>query len=233
MFYEVLIVVYLIVALMLVGFVLIQQGKGADMGASFGSGGSNTVFGSTGSGNFLTRTTAILATLFFVISLILGNQTADKEKAVDDWQNIEVPVLEQAEDSDIPVAPESFTQATNESDVPVVEDEDPNPNVKVHYQINFGSLVEVTMLDEGTGNDLIAGDNVYSVFISAPLSSAGLVEFYISATDFDANTSFEPINAMYSIIIPENSDIELYINELMSSNSNTISDEAGEFDDWF
>jgi len=126
MFYEVLIVVYLIVALMLVGFVLIQQGKGADMGASFGSGGSNTVFGSTGSGNFLTRTTAILATLFFVISLILGNQTADKEKAVDDWQNIEVPVLEQAEDSDIPVAPESFTQATNESDVPVVEDEDPN-----------------------------------------------------------------------------------------------------------
>ena len=94
MFYEVLIVVYLIVALMLVGFVLIQQGKGADMGASFGSGGSNTVFGSTGSGNFLTRTTAILATLFFVISLILGNQTADKEKAVDDWQNIEVPVLE-------------------------------------------------------------------------------------------------------------------------------------------
>ena len=65
MFYEVLIVVYLIVALMLVGFVLIQQGKGADMGASFGSGGSNTVFGSTGSGNFLTRTTAILATLFF------------------------------------------------------------------------------------------------------------------------------------------------------------------------
>jgi preprotein translocase subunit SecG len=111
---------------MLVGFVLIQQGKGADMGASFGSGGSNTVFGSTGSGNFLTRTTAILATLFFVISLILGNQTADKEKAVDDWQNIEVPVLEQAEDSDIPVAPESVTQATNESDVPVVEDEDPN-----------------------------------------------------------------------------------------------------------
>ena len=126
MFYEVLIVVYLIVALMLVGFVLIQQGKGADMGASFGSGGSNTVFGSTGSGNFLTRTTAILATLFFVISLILGNQTADKEKAVDDWQNIEVPVLEQAEDSDIPVVPESATQATNESDIPVVEDEDPN-----------------------------------------------------------------------------------------------------------
>ncbi len=118
MFYEVLIVVYLIVAVMLIGFVLIQQGKGADMGASFGSGGSNTVFGSGGSGNFLTRTTAILATLFFVISLILGNQTADKEKAVDEWQNLEVPVTEQAE-SDIPVTTQSV-QA--ESDVPAVED---------------------------------------------------------------------------------------------------------------
>lgn len=122
MFYEVLIIVYLIVALMLIGFVLIQQGKGADMGASFGSGGSNTVFGSSGSGNFLTRSTAILATLFFVISLILGNQTADKEKAVDDWQSIEVPVLEDEPvqnevpvESDVPVSNNS-----NESDVPQV-----------------------------------------------------------------------------------------------------------------
>jgi preprotein translocase subunit SecG len=121
MFYEVLVIVYLIVALMLVGFVLIQQGKGADMGASFGSGGSNTVFGSTGSGNFLTRTTAILATLFFVISLILDNQTADKEKAVDGWQDIEVPVLEQPVETDIPVVPESDVPATNESDVPGTE----------------------------------------------------------------------------------------------------------------
>ena len=124
MFYEVLVVVYLVVALMLVGFVLIQQGKGADMGASFGSGGSNTVFGSTGSGNFLTRTTAILATLFFVISLVLGNQTADKEKAVDDWQNIGVPVLEQPAETDIPAVPESDIPATNESDVPGVEAQD-------------------------------------------------------------------------------------------------------------
>ncbi|ABG40097.1 protein translocase subunit secG [Paraglaciecola sp. T6c] len=120
MFYEVLIVVYLIVAIMLIGFVLIQQGKGADMGASFGSGGSNTVFGSTGSGNFLTRTTAILATFFFVISLILGNQTADKEKAVDDWQNIEVPVLDE---------PAQSTTAPVESDVPVTTSDAPASDV--------------------------------------------------------------------------------------------------------
>ena len=116
MFYEILIFVYVIVAVMLIGFVLIQQGKGADMGASFGSGGSNTVFGSTGSGNFLTRTTAILATLFFVISLILGSQTADKEKAIDDWQNIEVPVTEQPVDSDVPA---TQAQTSVEGDVPV------------------------------------------------------------------------------------------------------------------
>ncbi|MGJ8682358.1 preprotein translocase subunit SecG [Paraglaciecola sp.] len=115
MFYEVLIIVYLIVAIMLVGFILIQQGKGADMGASFGGGGSNTVFGSGGSGNFLTRTTAILATAFFVISLILGNQTADKEKGADEWQNLDVPVVEQAIETDVPAT------TTTESDVPASE----------------------------------------------------------------------------------------------------------------
>ncbi len=109
-FYEILIVVYLIVALGLIGMVLIQQGKGADMGASFGGGGSNTVFGSTGSGNFMTRTTAILATLFFVISLILGNQTADKEKG-DVFDDLEVPVIEQT--SDVPVSEDQ-----NQSDIP-------------------------------------------------------------------------------------------------------------------
>ena len=83
MLYEVLLVAYLIVALLLIGFVLIQQGKGADMGASFGAGGSNTVFGSSGSGNFMTRTTGILATLFFGISLTLGNITANRESASD------------------------------------------------------------------------------------------------------------------------------------------------------
>lgn len=119
-FYEILVIVYLIVAVMLIGFVLIQQGKGAGMGASFGSGGSNTVFGSTGSGNFLTRTTAVLATLFFVISLILGNQTADKEKAVDEWQNLDVPASEQAVDSDVPLSELSMSAIPN-SDVPVTE----------------------------------------------------------------------------------------------------------------
>lgn len=93
--YEVLLVAYLIVAIFLVGFVLLQQGKGAEAGASFGAGGANTVFGSSGSGNFMTRTTAILATLFFTISLIIGGITAGTSETVDEFETIQPIVNEQ------------------------------------------------------------------------------------------------------------------------------------------
>lgn len=76
--FTVLLVIYLLAAVAIIGLVLIQQGKGADMGASFGAGASNTVFGASGSGNFLTRMTAIFATVFFVISLVLGNMSTHK-----------------------------------------------------------------------------------------------------------------------------------------------------------
>ena len=62
--FETLLVIYLLAALGVIGLVLIQQGKGADMGASFGAGASNTVFGAGGSSNFLTRMTAIFALIF-------------------------------------------------------------------------------------------------------------------------------------------------------------------------
>ena len=86
--YEVLVVVYLLVALGLIGLILIQQGKGADMGASFGAGASGTLFGSSGSGNFLTRTTAILAIAFFTLSLVIGNLSANHAKNEDSWNNL-------------------------------------------------------------------------------------------------------------------------------------------------
>ncbi len=76
--YQILLVSFLVVAVALVGLILVQHGKGADMGASFGAGASNTVFGASGSGNFLTRTTAILALLFFSLALGLGYLTAHK-----------------------------------------------------------------------------------------------------------------------------------------------------------
>jgi len=64
-----LLAVHILVAAALIGFVLLQHGKGADMGAAFGSGASGSLFGAAGSANFLSRTTAILATVFFLSSL--------------------------------------------------------------------------------------------------------------------------------------------------------------------
>jgi len=88
--YEILLVVYLIVSIILVGFVLIQQGKGAGMGASFGSGASNTVFGASGSGNFMTRTTGLLALTFFVLSLILGNLSTNHVSVDEEFSDLTI-----------------------------------------------------------------------------------------------------------------------------------------------
>jgi len=95
--YEILLVVYLLISLAIIGLVLVQQGKGAGMGASFGSGASNTVFGSSGSSNFLTRTTAILATLFFLISLVLGAMTNNSRAPAENWTDLSEPAAEQVQ----------------------------------------------------------------------------------------------------------------------------------------
>lgn len=71
-----LVVLQVLVALALIGVVLLQHGKGADMGASFGGGSSQTLFGARGSATFLSRMTAVLATLFFVTSLGLAYLSA-------------------------------------------------------------------------------------------------------------------------------------------------------------
>jgi len=76
----VILVVHVLVALVIIGLVLLQHGKGADMGAAFGSGASGSLFGSTGSANFLSRTTAILAAVFFATSLGLTYFTANKSR---------------------------------------------------------------------------------------------------------------------------------------------------------
>ncbi|EJO55143.1 preprotein translocase subunit SecG [Burkholderia multivorans] len=71
LFKTLIIVVQVLSALGVIGLVLLQHGKGADMGAAFGSGASGSLFGATGSANFLSRTTAVLATVFFVATLAL------------------------------------------------------------------------------------------------------------------------------------------------------------------
>ena len=71
-FSNLILVVQLLSALAMIGLVLVQHGKGADMGASFGSGASGSLFGATGSANFLSRSTAVCATIFFVCTLGLA-----------------------------------------------------------------------------------------------------------------------------------------------------------------
>ena len=99
-----LLVLHLLVAVAICGFVLLQHGKGADMGAAFGSGSSGSLFGAAGSANFLSRTTAILAAVFFASSLGLtwfGSQHGTSSGAM------QKGVMEKMapKTSDIPAAP--------------------------------------------------------------------------------------------------------------------------------
>ncbi len=80
---QIILVVHVLVAIAIVALILLQQGKGADAGASFGGGGSQTVFGPTGGGNVLTRATAILATVFFITSFSLAIYAKQKAGVVD------------------------------------------------------------------------------------------------------------------------------------------------------
>jgi len=70
---------HVLVALAIIGLVLLQHGKGADMGSGFGGGASSSLFGATGSANFLSRATAVLATLFFLTSLALAYLATNKQ----------------------------------------------------------------------------------------------------------------------------------------------------------
>ena len=74
-------VFHVIVALAVIGLVLLQHGKGADMGSGFGGGSSGSLFGASGSANFLSRATAVLATVFFLTSLALAYLATHKPRA--------------------------------------------------------------------------------------------------------------------------------------------------------
>lgn len=128
---SIIIIVHVIAAIAVTALVLIQQGKGAEMGASFGSGASQTLFGSSGSGNVLTKSTTIFAIVFFVTSLslaVIARQSADLSvlggDLIDDLDQVnsvleenqlglpevenvpveDIPVIETG--GDLPVAPE-------------------------------------------------------------------------------------------------------------------------------
>lgn len=116
-------IIHSLAAIAIIGLILLQQGKGAAAGASFGAGASQTVFGSEGSGNFFTRATAIIATIFFCTSF--GLAVIAKNQSQVATQGLVVPATVQQHDipaasdvpaSEIPVAPAP-------SDVPAVQNE--------------------------------------------------------------------------------------------------------------
>jgi preprotein translocase subunit SecG len=109
------VVVHVIVAIAIVGLVLLQQGKGADAGASFGAGASQTVFGASGSGNFLVRATTVAATMFFVTSLLLAVFAGNRS-------GLGAP-------SGLPIVNEEILEevSSRQSDVPILESEDVEP----------------------------------------------------------------------------------------------------------
>jgi len=121
----VILAVHIVIAITLIGLILIQQGKGADAGAAFGGGGgggggaSSTVFGSQGSGNFLTKTTAILATTFFVTSLFLsylsGQVSSEKKESVEISNRVE-----QLQAEDKPALPISDNAPAETTDKPAL-----------------------------------------------------------------------------------------------------------------
>ena len=96
-------VLHILVAATLVGLVLLQHGKGADMGAAFGSGSSGSLFGATGSANFLSRSTAVVATLFFVTSMGLTYFSTQKHPT--SAKPVARPVVPVAPQAPAPVMP--------------------------------------------------------------------------------------------------------------------------------
>jgi len=94
---QIILVAHLLIALAIIGLIMLQQGKGADMGASFGAGGSQTLFGTDGSGNVLTRATAWLVVLFFASSFTLALMVNKKAAVVDDL-DLQIPPAVQNEE---------------------------------------------------------------------------------------------------------------------------------------
>ncbi|HNQ04549.1 MAG TPA: preprotein translocase subunit SecG [Thiobacillaceae bacterium] len=105
-------ILHLLVAAAVVGLVLLQHGKGADMGAAFGSGSSGSLFGATGSANFLSRSTAILATVFFLTSLGLAYFAGKRHEVSRPMPVTQTPVTSQPQQR--PAAPQGGLDRSGE-----------------------------------------------------------------------------------------------------------------------
>lgn len=117
----IILIVHVLAAAGVIGLILLQQGKGAEAGASFGSGASQTVFGSQGTGSFMSRTTAILAVVFFVTSFSLAMVARQKADSVSGVGVPAVVVEEIVPAGDAPLSIETASERGVESDSPVID----------------------------------------------------------------------------------------------------------------
>jgi preprotein translocase subunit SecG len=153
---QVLNIFHVLIAIAMISFILVQKGAGATAGAAFGSGASGTVFGSRGAGNFLSRSTWVLAALFCLISLsmaviasraslapetdlgVVGGAPATEE--VTEQAVPEPPVAIQADEaSDLPVMDATQAQPEAESDLPAIEETAPAMDDAAEEQPGGGS----------------------------------------------------------------------------------------------
>lgn len=118
--YQVILIIHVAISAALVMFVLLQQGKGGGLGGLGGGGASGTLFGSGGSADFMSRTTAILATGFFITSLTLSIIAVNQVKA---RQAQDLPKVSATQNSEVPVE----TPVASPSDIPAVEPETKAP----------------------------------------------------------------------------------------------------------
>ena len=121
---QLILVVHLLLALAIIGLIMLQQGKGADMGASFGAGASQTLFGSSGGGNVLTNTTAWMVALFFATSFGLAVIAKNKTTSVDEF---DLPIPEAAAEqapSTVNELPSTDVPEMPSSDIPALQGEE-------------------------------------------------------------------------------------------------------------
>src|SRR5688500_14195069 len=107
---------HVLVAMAIIGLVLLQHGKGADMGSGFGGGASSSLFGATGSANFLSRATAVLATIFFVLSLVLAYLATSQPREAGSVVDRARPKPAAEKKSDVPAAPASAESKAEKSE---------------------------------------------------------------------------------------------------------------------
>ena len=139
---QLILIFHVLAGLAIIGLIMLQQGKGADMGASFGSGSSQTLFGSSGNGNALTKATALLVTLFFATSF--GLAVVAKNMAASGGL-VDIPV---------PSVVESTLPAAN-NDLPVIEQQSSGTDTGLDIPAAAGSSADIP-IDSG----LSQGDDI-------------------------------------------------------------------------